>query len=762
MARSRIQLLSVALAAGVSLSALAITHIAAQEGLSLRDASVREVVAAVIRHGGSVFDGITSDGVTIEAGLTTASIGPLGTARDAEAPALIPARIDPSDLSASDDAGPGPAVPEIFSPDAFAPPTRFIEQQGRRQSPETPLLRSVIDLYRRGEIGAADLSASAVQDPAMKAVLEWTAIRLQPQAVGFKRIVAFMLANPDWPGQKSLRKRAEEALVSERRDGKTVLAFFADAKPETTLGKFAYAKALVADNRREEAASLVREFWRTDDFNAEIESKVLESFADVLKASDHRSRVERALFKQDYGDAQRNAGRLGEDYGKLVKARIAVERNASNAGALLDGVAKELKSDPSYLFGRAQWLRRQDKVVEAAKLIAGMTRDPAILANPQEWWTERRVLTRKLLDIGEQRLAYEVARDYPQGDSAVMIEAEFHAGWIALRFLSNPDAAKAHFAAAASVASTPISIARAAYWQGRAAEAAKEDAQPFFAKAAEQPTTYYGQLARVRLGLTDLPVRRASLEAAPPFERLRAAKAIRLLAETEARDLLFPLYKEMAQSLTSETDLDALAAFAASQDDARALLTVGKTAVQRGFPLDNHAFPLIGVPVFELRQQGAIERPLVYAIARQESAFDPKAVSTAGAKGLMQLMPATAKATAMRAGVGWDPDRLTDAAYNARLGATHLGDLVDDWKGSYILTIASYNAGPGNVRKWIDAYGDPRSPGIDPVDWVERIPFYETRNYVQRVLENLQVYRSRLGERATLLIDADLKRGARQ
>jgi soluble lytic murein transglycosylase len=252
----------------------------------------------------------------------------------------------------------------------------------------------------------------------------------------------------------------------------------------------------------------------------------------------------------------------------------------------------------------------------------------------------------------------------------------------------------------------------------------------------------------------DNPALRAAFDAHP------AAQAIKLLHEADARQLTLPLYIDLAQRLTDPTQLNALGDLAVAQRDSRALLAVGKSAVQRGFPLDLHAFPTIGVPAYE-PVGGPVETAMVYAIARQESAFDPRAQSHAGARGLMQLMPATAKRTAKRFGVAFTLERLlSDAAYNAQIGAAHLSELMEDWRGSYILAFASYNAGGGNVKKWIDAYGDPRSPHVDPIDWVERIPFSETRNYVQRVMENLQVYRNRLGGgRSALLIERDLRSG---
>jgi soluble lytic murein transglycosylase len=224
-------------------------------------------------------------------------------------------------------------------------------------------------------------------------------------------------------------------------------------------------------------------------------------------------------------------------------------------------------------------------------------------------------------------------------------------------------------------------------------------------------------------------------------------QAVKLLQDIGESELTLGLYSDLAQTLTDPGQLDALASLATTQKNARAILAIGKIASQRGFPLDQHAYPVAGIPEFD-PVGDEVEPAMVYAIARQESAFNPRAVSSAGARGLMQLMPATAKRTAQRFGVGFNLERLVeDPAYNAKLGSAHLGELMEDWKGSYILAFASYNAGGGNVKKWIDAYGDPRKSQVDVVDWVERIPFYETRNYVQRVMENLNVYRQRLNKR---------------
>jgi soluble lytic murein transglycosylase len=291
-------------------------------------------------------------------------------------------------------------------------------------------------------------------------------------------------------------------------------------------------------------------------------------------------------------------------------------------------------------------------------------------------------------------------------------------------------------------------MARAAYWQGRTAEAAgqAEEARGFYEAAAQHSSTYYGQLARTKLGVTELPVRMPPT-IAQDDARNDAVRGAELLIGADAKDLATSLAADAARHLSDASQLAALAQVVAASRDPRATLTIGKIASQRGFALDEVAFPTFGVPAYEPLARSA-PLQVVYAIARQESAFEAKAQSSAGAKGLMQMLPSTARRTAQNAGVPFDEARLvTDASFNAQLGAAHLGELLGEQRGSLVLTFAAYNAGGRRVKEWIAAYGDPRDASVDPIDWVERIPFTETRNYVQRVVENLEMYRARFGQR---------------
>jgi soluble lytic murein transglycosylase len=374
-------------------------------------------------------------------------------------------------------------------------------------------------------------------------------------------------------------------------------------------------------------------------------------------------------------------------------------------------------------------------------------------------------LSRKLLDSGDARSAYLVVRDAaePTKENS-RVERLFMAGWIALRFLDDPATATVHFARIRDVSIHPTSLGRSHYWLGRAAEAAHQpdQARGEYQVAARSSAAYYGQLARARLGLGALAL--AAAPATPDkragAERLEHVRAVEILYALNERSLVISLMADSGDKLDDIGVLSALGELAEQYQDARGMLHLGKAALARGLPLDYYAFPTVGVPHY-LPIGPNIDRALLFAIIRQESAFNPADLSAAQAMGLMQVTPVAARDTCKRFGCKYDVKRLkNDTPYNLQLGAAELGGVIGDYRGNYILAFAAYNAGRGRVQEWIARFGDPRDPKVDPVDWVERIPFMETRNYVQRVMENAQVYRTRFGANAPLTIETDLRRGA--
>ncbi len=626
----------------------------------------------------------------------------------------------------------------VLSPD-------FTSQQER----DLTGLAEAIAFYKAGDLSRGDIAAAPANDKIVKTALEWIALRSFPRETGFERLQAFMQAHPAWPALDWLKKRSEEALFGDRKSSALIKTFFSGADPETPAGKLALARVLTDDGKTTEAAALVGAVWREADLNPQLEAKVKTDFNTYLNRADHKFRADRLLYKEQIAGAFRAAALAGPDVLALARARAAVI-NEGRSDKLLAAVPLPLRTDPGFLFAQIHKLRHADKIRAAADIMLAAPRDPSRLVDGDAWWIERRLLARKLLDQNDAAIAYRVCAEHSAMSREMRIEAEFHAGWIALRFLNDPVRAAGHFDAIAKLAETPMSRARAAYWQGRAAEAnfandATTAARAFYEQAAIHQTSYYGQLARGKLGLITLPIRSIANEARGE-DREDAIKVIELLYAADEKNLAAPLVVEAARHLGDETQVAALASLVAKQRDAHLSLNFGKIASQRGMPIDELAFPNYGVPPFEPLQNSAAPS-VVYSVARQESAFQPSAVSSAGAKGLMQMILSTAKRTADRAGVAFDAKRLlTNAAFNAQLAARHLGELMEEQKGSYILTFAAYNAGGKRVKEWIDAHGDPRNPGVDPIDWVEWIPFTETRNYVQRVIENLSVYRVRLGD----------------
>ncbi len=609
-----------------------------------------------------------------------------------------------------------------------------------------------ISFYRSGDLAAGDAAAAKANNEIARLTAEWAALRLLPREAGIERIAAFLKNNPSWPNGSYLRRNVEEMLHTEKRSTAEVINWFKQNRPESALGKIAYARALQAQGDMRTATSLLRGLWREAELSASLETKILKDFPDALTKTDHKTRADIFFYKDNMSVAARAATLAGADVAALHKARASYSQVAAKA------LPPELQNDPTLIFAQVKKLRQDNKFAEAAQLLLDAPRDTARLLVGDEWWTQQRIVARKMLDLGDAATAYRLAARHSAQANDQRIEAEFHAGWIALRFLKDAQRAAPHFDAAAAQAKTPISIARTAYWQGRTWDelGRADDARAAYEKAAAQPTTYYGQLATARLGQNRLTLRMASKRAVGDARAL-PIRVAELLGALEQKDLAAQIAYESARRLDDEAQIAALAAMAWRMGDARITLNVGKYASQRGFTMDEAAFPTFGVPDFE-RLPGSATPALVYAIARQESAFDSKITSSAGAKGLMQMLPSTARRTAQRAGVAFDEQRLlSDASFNAKLGAAHLGELIVEHPGPLIFTFAAYNAGGRRVREWIAAYGDPRDPNVDPVDWVERIPFTETRNYVQRVTENLEVYRQRFGEAEHLQIEATLR-----
>ncbi len=607
-------------------------------------------------------------------------------------------------------------------------------------------------------------AAIAVRDAMAEGTLDRHILTWAIAVSGQRGVPSFEIADAQrelqgWPGLKSLRANSERALYRENPPAADVLAAFGNTQPETTEGSLILARALVSTGKADTAAKNLRAIWQRDTLDKDIETKILDEFSSLLTADNHQRRMVMLLYRNRVEQAER-FGDLGKAQ-SLYRAWAAVSRGSDKATALIAAVDPAWRKDPAYLFIQVEYLRKQKKYEEAAKLLARMPKDKGALVNPGEWWVEQRVVSRGLLDNGDFRGAYRIAASHLATEATDIIDAEFHAGWYALRGMEDPATAARHFRRILDVSSRPLSASRAWYWLGRSAEAGGPgDANEYFTNAARYPGTFYGQLAAARLGRKTLNVAYPAPTAddRSRFENREAVRAITRLEGTGHTWRADSIYRALADELTSPGELALLSARAEKTGNHQLSLQVGKIAFGRGIDVAALAFP-VGVIPSSANIDGS-GKALAYAIARQESAFNPGAISTANARGLLQLMPGTAKGVASRYGLAYSQDRLTsDAGYNATLGAHYLGEQISSFGGSYILTFIAYNAGPRRVPEWLDRYGDPRGKPIDEVvDWIERIPFQETRNYVQRVMENYQVYKSRLGQKADIVEDLRMGR----
>ena len=570
----------------------------------------------------------------------------------------------------------------VAGPFAIAPTTSTSDA-------DLAALKRVADAAQKGKDSDADAAEKSIADPVARKLAEWMILRSYNTQPNFQRYADFIKANPDWPHIPLFTRRAENTLWNDNVDNDTVRAFFAQRKPTTAKGRYALARALLAKGDRAGAQALVQHAWRYEDASHDVEKAVIDQFGSLLTATDHRIRMDQRFYDDDTEAGLRAAHRLGGNELAIGKAWTAVIKRARNAKALLNAVPAAAHHDAGYIFARAQWLRRHDKIEEAARLHLSAPQSAAALVDVNQWWQERRILIRDLLDKNDARTAYRLARNAvtpTQGNYRV--DKHFTAGWIALRFLHDPKTAAAHFALINPGTNNPHALGRGGYWQGRAAEAMGERAlaKKFYRQAAQHSATYYGQLARARLGLPDL-----GLVGPPSFtaqERkvlgnLEVVRAAKLLYALDERGMLASIYAELGASSRDIAGMAALAEVAGKNDDPRAMLLLGKGGLGRGLPLDYYAYPTYGLPDYKPITD-PVERALVYSIARQESHFNQQVVSPAHAYGYMQVTPVAAKDTARRFKAPYSRSRLrTDPVYNMQMGAAELSMLLRTYDGSY-------------------------------------------------------------------------------
>jgi soluble lytic murein transglycosylase len=623
---------------------------------------------------------------------------------------------------------------------------------------QASLLAQALDAAAIGDWSEAETLAAWTGSPVARDILLWT--RLRDGAGIWEEYGAFLARNPDWPGLATLRRAGERQMPKGLSPGE-VAAFFAGGAPETGTGALRLAAALAASGREAEADAEIVRAWTSFSMTQPERTAMVEGWREVLKPH-HEKRLDMLLWRGLTGEAEAMLGLVDEDWRKLAEARIATRRDAAGLQYLINSVPAALRNDPGLAYERYLYRVDKGRWQEAEAYLLEKSTSKTALGRPELWMERRANLARQALEDGDVAGAYRIAAQNFGTEGPDYADSEWVAGFIALTRMDDPKRAIGHFTRFQAAVRTPISLGRAGYWLGRAFEASGDAAaaESAFRMGAMHQTSFYGQLAAEKLGLpadaglagqgTPPDWRKA------PFMDSSVVKAAYLLhlADDDRRASQF--FRHAAEG-KPPGQRAALAQMAIDLGRPQIGIRICKDAAAEGMILADQYYPLHAVA----EEEWPVPTEFMMAIARQESELDPRAASGAGARGLMQLMPATAKHMADEAGLPYSATRLgTDPRYNARLGTTYLARMLDRYDGAYVLATAAYNAGPGRVDQWLEANGDPREAGVDSVEWIEAIPFTETRNYVMRVMEGLHVYRARLeGEAAPVRIVSDISGG---
>lgn len=621
---------------------------------------------------------------------------------------------------------------------------------------EADALRGALQRVAQRDWAAAATAAQGAGSVG-QAVVEWHRLRAGQGLLGDYE--QFLARYPDWPGMPLLREKGEAAVARSTTPAR-VLGYFDGAEPQTAAGAIANVRALAGAGRGAEAEAEAVRAWTTLGFEPEEEAVLLGLYPQAL-ARAHEARLDQLLWQNRPEQALRMLPRVSAGWQALARARMALRADTPGIDALIAAVPAALANDPGLAYERFIWRARKGRTDDAAALLMERSTSAATLGDPAQWAGRRAGIARGLLDEGKAALAYRAAAEHWLTSGSDFAELEFLAGFIALRKLNQPEAALGHFQRLQAAVRTPISLSRAHYWQARALETLGrlDAAGTAYAEGAKHQTAYYGLLSAERAGI---PLDPALLQPTrvgdwrqAGFAGSSVLEAARLLLRAGELDLGKRFLLHLAEGLGPE-DLAMLADMTLAMDEPHIAVLLGKQGAERGIILPSAYFPVSemvpsdGLPV---------SRALALSIARRESEFNPVVVSPAGARGLMQVMPGTGKMMAAKTGSVFEPRMLTsDPAFNVRMGTAYLAQLVEEFGPSIALIASGYNAGPGRPRRWVQEFGDPRLPDVDVVDWVETIPFAETRTYVMRVAESVVIYRAKLrGTGGPVRITEELK-----
>ena len=615
---------------------------------------------------------------------------------------------------------------------------------------------------------AAHATARRMSDPVALSVFEW--MRLRAGRDDWTEYNTFLAGHSDWPGLKILRQSGERA-ISPEDDPHLIVAYFRDQPPQSGFGALRLAEALSRLGRPEEAEDAIIDGWKSLEFEPQVQAEAISQFGEALRPH-HAGRLDNLLWQDRHSEARAMFDLLGKGHALLARAREALVKEESGVNARIAAIPDRLQSDPGLAYDRVVWRLRNGEEDRAISLLLERSVSADSLGKPELWASRRHRVAHSLLLKGKDRLAYRVASEHHLHTGAThpswlprsqreragrrylssFAELEWLSGYIALRGLNDPDRAAAHFRTFRALVESPISTAKAEFWLGISLAAAGDDGRSLAAlkRAAGHQTAFYGQVAAQLTGTRTDPGLLGSGRVpagSPDFERVPVVRA-GLLAHYAGEDSMAAWFLAHWAEELDGAGASALAALARRHGAQFSSIKVAKEGVKNGYVDIDHLFPLTGIERYSL----PVPAELVISVARQETEFRDRAVSPKGAAGVMQIKPSTAKEVAGNVGLSGDiRNLLRNRETNVLVVAAYLSERLEQFSGSYILAIAAYNAGPRRVTEWLAEIGDPRDPDVDPIDWIEQIPFGETRNYVMRVLEALTVYRIRIGGTADSL-----------
>ena len=621
------------------------------------------------------------------------------------------------------------------------------------------LAKKAISEMKKANWTAALKTAKKAKDKSIYNFVQWRHLLTKGNTASFYDYKIFIDANEDYPRIGRIKYLAEHKLSTKNISPKKIINWFGTSKPLSGFGKMILGESFIIIGNKEKGIELIKDGW----VNAELTKSELrfyrKKFKKYLNADDYIKRADYLAWNNKYWDLKRLLRYLPKDYELLYTARQLLMSKSYGVDNAISKVPSKFKNDPGLNYDRLKWRRKRGRVDSSVEILTKIKNTKDYLVRPDKWWVEREIIARSLIYKKKYELAYKISSNHAMTDGPEFAAAEWMSGWIALSFLDDPLLAKDHFKKFYDNVGYPISIARGAYWLGRAHKKLgnEELSIEWFNTAAKFLTTYYGQLAFMEINPNgkfelskDLEIKK---EYRDYFFKKEIVKLIYLLDELEEDKYTKHILRHLAND-NIESGSELLAAeLSTNIERFDFAIQISKIASYGKRFHNKYNYPIISTPKY-INGRKIPESAFILSIIRQESEFDLSANSHAGAKGLMQLMPYTAKLVAKQANFPYSRSRLTtDPEYNINLGSHYIAGLILEYEGAYPFAIAAYNAGPKRVRYWKKINKDPQKNQINYIDWIELIKFKETRNYTQRVLENFNVYRYILSQKPIYLKD---------